>query len=68
MTLLRAPEFAPLLNYLEAQRTETLEALSEAGDENYQGLQGEARVLKRLIESIQNSEQLLAKLQQHRQQ
>lgn len=65
MAQLRSPAMAPFLDYLRAQRQETLEQLTQAGtDTQVYRLQGEAGLLKHLLESIEKAEALLQKLKQ----
>ena len=60
---LRAPEYAPLVAYLEAQRQRTLENLAVATTEvQIFRLQGESETLKRVLELIKGAEALIAKL------
>jgi hypothetical protein len=59
---LKLPEFKPLLDYLRESRDGTLEDLAEAPPNTIQRLQGEAAVLKKLLSSIENSSELVAKL------
>lgn len=60
---LRGEQFSPLMDYLKAVRTETLETLSVATDEKtlYRA-QGKAIFLKDLIDNVDNAEILIGKL------
>lgn len=61
--LLRGPEFIPLLEYLRAERHESLEMMAQVADpEKIYRLQGEAGKLKELLGYIESSETLIAKL------
>lgn len=63
MTLLRAEEFAPLLEYLRNCRAESLEKLAMAQEEQqFYRLQGEAGVLKEVLELVSKSGELAEKL------
>ena len=61
-SLLRGPEFEPLLAYLKSKRLETLEDMAHTSDEKLVfKFQGEAKVLKELLDNIEKSETLIAK-------
>jgi len=63
LTLLRAEEFAPLLEYLRNCRAESLEKLAMAQEEQqFYRLQGEAGVLKEVLELVSKSGELAEKL------
>lgn len=60
---LRAPEFAPLLEYLRAERHESLEMMAQVADtDKIYRLQGEVGKLKEILGYIEGSETLIAKL------
>lgn len=60
---LRAQEFEPLLMYFKSKRLETLENMAQTSDEKLIfKFQGEAKALAELIENIEKSETLIAKL------
>lgn len=60
---LRAQEFEPLRAYLKSKRLETLENLAQTSDEKLMlKFQGEAKALAELIENIEKSEALIAKM------
>jgi hypothetical protein len=60
---LRAQEFQPLVEYLKAERNETLEALTQVQDQNtIYRLQGKAVLLKDLLEYVEGADALVAKL------
>lgn len=60
---LRAQEFNPLVEYLRAERHETLESLTQVHDQNtIYRLQGKAGLLKELLEYVEGAEALIAKL------
>jgi hypothetical protein len=63
LSLLRAEEFAPLLEYLRNCRAESLEKLAVTNNEQmlYQ-LQGEAGVLREILELVSKSGELAEKL------
>lgn len=62
---LRAPGMAPLLEYWRAQRVEVLEQLTQATTEQQiYRLQGEASVLKQMLELTEKAESLVTKLRQ----
>jgi len=63
LTVLRAEEFAPLLAYLRNCRAESLEKLAVTHDVvRLHQLQGEANVLKELLELVERSGELTEKL------
>lgn len=63
LTMLRGPEFEPLLVYLKAKRLESLEDMAHTLDDKLiYKFQGEAKMLLELIENIEKSETLVAKL------
>lgn len=60
---LRSPEFAPLLEYLRAERHETLEMMAQVADpDKIYRLQGEAGKLKEILGYIESAEALITKL------
>lgn len=60
---LRAPEFLALVDYFRAARQECLEKMAQVTEpEKIYRLQGEAGMLQDLIQYIENSEALIAKL------
>ena len=64
---LRAPEFAPLIAYLEESRKGTLEQLVQVVQiEQIYRLQGEAGILGDLLSHIKNSSELITKLNANR--
>lgn len=63
LSLLRSPEFEPLVAYFKSKRLETLEDMAHTLDEKLiYKFQGEAKMLLELIENIEKSETLVAKL------
>lgn len=63
LTHLRAQEFEPLLAYFKSKRLETLENMAQTSDEKLIfKFQGEAKMLKELIDNIEGAENLIAKL------
>jgi hypothetical protein len=62
---LKNPALAPIVQYWQAQRQETLEQLTQATtDTQIYRLQGEAAVLKQLIEFTEKADSLIVKLKQ----
>lgn len=62
LSLLRSPEFKPLLEFLEARKQETLESLVNVQDKDQMvRLQGRAIELKEILELVGQSESLLTK-------
>ena len=61
---LTQPEFAPLLDYLNALREEARDSLESAGsdDNRLRNLQGEAKAYKRLLSEIAQSRDTLTKM------
>lgn len=60
---LRAPEFQPLVDFLRAERHETLERLAQVQDrDTIYRLQGEVVKLRDLLGYIEGAEALIAKL------
>jgi hypothetical protein len=60
---LRAQEFQPFVEYLRAERHETLEALTQVHDQNtIYRLQGKAVLLGELLGYVEGAEALIAKL------
>lgn len=63
LTMLRSPEFKPLLEFLSARQQETLDRLVDAQDKDQMvRLQGRAVELKEFLELVQQSETLFAKI------
>lgn len=61
---LKASEFKPLMDYLKDLRNEALEGLVSSPNERITArLQGKAELLKVLIENVENSDELIKKLQ-----
>lgn len=58
---LMAPEMRPFLEWLEAERVETLELMSTARPEIVQVLQGQVQALKRILDTIKSSRDVLEK-------
>ena len=56
---MQSPEMRPFLEWLEAERAETLELLSTARPEMSQVMQGQAQGLKRVLEVIRVSRDIL---------
>lgn len=64
---LKLPEMEPVLTYMRALRTDTLEGLAQAGDDDQlRRLQGRARVLQELLDLVLSSDELAAKLSRPR--
>lgn len=64
---LQAEEFAPLVNWLRESRNGTLNKLAEIEKlEQVYRLQGEAGVLKELLDNIKGSNELITKLTANR--
>lgn len=62
---LRNPAMAPYLDYLRTRRQEALEQLTQVSTEQQvYRLQGEAGLLKHLLELVEGAEVLLQKLKQ----
>jgi len=62
-TFLRGPEFNHLVEYFRAKRQESLEMLAQVHDQHMiYRLQGEVGVYKEILDSIENAEALIAKL------
>ena len=60
---LRAPEFEPFLALLRSMRTEALESMAMAPEErNWRRSQGTAQTLKELLDLVDKSTDLAAKL------
>jgi hypothetical protein len=60
---LKAPEFAPFVNFLEVQRQDALEQMAlSTSDQQIYRLQGEVGLLKKLLGDIANADALLTKL------
>ena len=60
---LRAEEFSPLLEYLKAEKQETLEMMAQVVDlDKIYRLQGKAGSLGELIQLIEGAEALIAKM------
>lgn len=60
---LRAPEFISLVEYFRAVRQERLERLAMVMDQDQiYRLQGEAGMLKEILDNIEGAEVLIAKL------
>lgn len=60
---LRVQEFQPLVEYLRAERHETLEQLTQVQEQNMlYRLQGKAGMLKDLLGHIEEAEALIARL------
>jgi hypothetical protein len=61
-SLLRSEEFKPLVEFLKARRSDTLESLSVESNEGMKSrLQGRSLELKEIIEFIEDANNLLAK-------
>lgn len=58
---LLTPEMKPILDWLEAERSEVMELMSTAKAENMQVMQGQAQGLKRILEVIRMSRDILEK-------
>lgn len=66
---LKAPEFDPLVGYLRAVHQKALEDMAAVGDhDQWKRLQGRAQVLKELLELVESSDKLAAKLDSRPQQ
>lgn len=64
---LRSPEMQPLLEYLRATKLETLEKLSQVSEvEQVYRLQGEAGTIRKILELIETSEDVIAKMKANR--
>ena len=62
LTLLRSPEFKPLIEFFESRKQETLARLVDAIDKDQMiRLQGRAIELKELLELVEQAEVLFAK-------
>jgi len=62
-SMLRSPEFKPLIDFLTARREETLERLCDVTDPNLMvKLTGKAIELKEFLEYVDKAEVLLAKI------
>lgn len=62
LSRLKAEEFAPLMEWLKNCQAESLEKLSQADGNQIYRLQGEALVLKEVLELIGRSGELITKL------
>ena len=59
MNLLKSPELAPLVEYLQATRAETLEHLVQVADQNMVcRMQGKAQFLQEFLKLIEKSNTL----------
>lgn len=56
-----SPELKPFLEWIEAERAETLELLSVAKPEIAQVMQGQTQSMKRILEVIRVSREMLEK-------
>lgn len=62
-SLLRAQEFEPLRAYFKETRLETLEKMAQTNDEKLLfKFQGEVKALGEILSTIENSENLIAKI------
>jgi len=60
---LKAPEFEPLIHWLEQVHLEALHAMAEVSDENtWRKLQGRAQIVQQLLENVRSSDTLVVKL------
>lgn len=64
---LRAPEFAPFLEYLKAEKQQALEMMAQVTDvDKIYRLQGKAGAVGDLISYVENAEALIAKFSANR--
>ena len=64
---LRSPEMQPLTEYLKGVKAETLEKLSQVGDvEQVYRLQGKVGAIRELLELVETSEDVIAKMKSNR--
>lgn len=60
---LKAPELAPIVEWIQAERQEALELMAVVGDEmRWRKAQGRAQLAQELLELVENSAELAAKL------
>jgi len=58
---MQSPEMRPFLDWIEAERGETLELLSLAKPDIMQIMQGQAQGIKRILEVVRTSRDVLEK-------
>lgn len=60
---LKAPDMAPILELLQAERTDALELMAKAGEEwQWRRAQGKAQFVEELLNLVEDSAGLAAKL------
>ena len=64
---LRAPEFAPLVEYLKAYRLETLERMAQVGEpDKVYRLQGQVGAIREILDLVEGAESIMARMNANR--